>query len=169
MNLAPNLANIVGGSVTRETDEKYAGGFWDAAAELLDGDIEHRQEAIYNMLWACYEAGLEIVDETPQPGIEWADDAEYEAQVTNIREKLESVHRRGRIEGLKEAERLAEDAAEASRLLRQIGEVSSLAARIDCGERADAIDARLEAYRARIQELERAANGLAEEAKEWEG
>jgi hypothetical protein len=89
--------------------------------------------------------------------------------VSAYNEEIEIAHAAGRIEGLKEAERLAEDAQEASRLLRQIGEVSSLAARIDCGERADAIDARLEAYRARIQELERAANGLAEEAKEWEG
>lgn len=47
---------ILSGEVTRDTDEKYAGGFWDAAADLLD--YEFPQEAIYNMLWEVYETAL---------------------------------------------------------------------------------------------------------------
>src|SRR5690554_3032862 len=66
-----------------------------------------------------------------------------------IRSALQSAHAAGHIVGLEEAAPLAVDAKTASRLLRGVGEVSSLAVGIDCGERADAIDARVQTFRAR--------------------
>ena len=44
--------------LNRNTDEKYAGGFWDMAqhiVELAYDNENNPQEAIYNALWELYE------------------------------------------------------------------------------------------------------------------
>lgn len=53
------LQNIINGDITRDNDEKYSGGFWDYAGEIIldsnskyDDDLQLR---IYNALWELAE------------------------------------------------------------------------------------------------------------------
>jgi len=55
MTLENIIQNIVSGEMTRDIDEKYAGGFWDYAGEIVldstDPTDEHLQSEIYYALW----------------------------------------------------------------------------------------------------------------------
>ena len=52
------IEKISDGELKREIDEKYAGGFWDLALEIGNGNLEH-VELLYNVFW-------EIVERTKQ-------------------------------------------------------------------------------------------------------
>jgi len=57
------IQDIKSGKLTRDIDEKYAGGFWDLAIEMLaeasidmENDIYYTLlENIYNTCWEIYE------------------------------------------------------------------------------------------------------------------
>lgn len=58
------------GKLTRDIDEKYAGGFWDLAGSILEkydhifpsDDLDILQTEIYNALWSIYEE-TEVINE----------------------------------------------------------------------------------------------------------
>lgn len=56
------IKKIKSGELSRENDEKYAGGFWDLSIEIAAKAhqiSDEVQEDIYNTLWElCEEAGL---------------------------------------------------------------------------------------------------------------
>lgn len=70
MNDIKQIVNLIfRGKLSRDNDEKYAGGFWDLAGtvangfgpdtNITDADAEYLQEAIYDGLWQVYEASTE--------------------------------------------------------------------------------------------------------------
>lgn len=63
MNITQICAEIAGGKLMREIDEKGAGGFWDYAGNIVDEEAsaiteaqyERLQQEIYNALWEVFE------------------------------------------------------------------------------------------------------------------
>lgn len=54
------VEKIKKGELTRDIDEKYAGGYWDLALELVeDKENFSRIERLYNTFWEITEALIE--------------------------------------------------------------------------------------------------------------
>jgi hypothetical protein len=54
MDIQEVMKRVLSGEITRENDEKHAGGFYDLALELADGDM-NKAESIYEALWGVHE------------------------------------------------------------------------------------------------------------------